>query len=133
MRPALTGSYDPLDVVKFIWVINYWVIDVDTPITETTSAIAKVADTATAQSKAEQPTDSPTNKLESEAVIEAADKYLSTAAAMVIMNPVEKVSLMRFTAVVSQENISSKADTLIDTEASLNFVSKRFFKCKWLL
>ena len=45
---------------------------------------------------------------------------------MVIMNPVEKVSLMRFTALVSQENISSKADTLIDTAASLNFVSKRF-------
>ena len=45
---------------------------------------------------------------------------------MVIMNPVEKVSLVRFTAVVSQESISSKADTLIDTAASLNFVSKRF-------
>jgi hypothetical protein len=33
---------------------------------------------------------------------------------------------MRFTAVVSQENPTSKADTLIDTAASLNFVSKRF-------
>ena len=127
MRPTLIGSYDPPDVIKSIWVINYWVIDVDTPIMGTTSAIAKVADTATAQSKAEPPTDSPTNKSESEAVIEAADKYLSTTTAMVIMNPVEKVSLMRFTAVVNiQENISSKADTLIDTAASLNFVSKRF-------
>ncbi len=86
----------------------------------------KVADTAAAQSKADPPTDSPTKKFESEASIEAADKYLSTSAAMVIMNPVEKVSLMRFTALVSLENISSKADTLIDTAASLNFVSKRF-------
>ena len=34
---------------------------------------------------------------------------------------------MRFTAVISQENVTSKADTLlIDTAASLNFVSKKF-------
>ncbi len=33
---------------------------------------------------------------------------------------------MRFNAVVSQENLISKADTLIETAASLNFVSKRF-------
>ncbi len=92
----------------------------------TTSAIAKAADTAADQNKAEPPIDSPTNMLESETAIEVADTYLSTTVAMVIMNLVEKISLMRFTAVVSQENISSKADTLIDTAASLNFVSKRF-------
>jgi hypothetical protein len=85
MRPTLTGSYDPLDVIKSIWVINYWVIDVDTPIMDTTSAIAKAADTAAAQSKAKTPTDSPTNELESKTTLEAADKYLSTTAAMVII------------------------------------------------
>ncbi len=100
MRPTLTGRYDPPDVIKSIWVIIFGVIDVDTPIMETTSVITKVADTAAAQNKAEPPTDFPTNKFESEAYIEAADKYLSTAAAMIIMNPVEKVSLMRFIAVV---------------------------------
>jgi len=33
---------------------------------------------------------------------------------------------MRFTIVVPQENITSKADTLIDTATSLNFVSRKF-------
>jgi hypothetical protein len=51
MRPTTTGSYDPLDVIKSTWVINYWVIDVDTPIMATTLAIVKVAETTAAQSK----------------------------------------------------------------------------------
>jgi hypothetical protein len=42
------------------------------------------------------------------------------------MNPYEAESLMRFTASVSCNGLSSKADTLIDTAASLNFVSKDF-------
>ena len=105
--------------------INYRVIDVDTPIMTSTSPLVKVEDTTTAQ-KTELPTDSPTNELESEVAIEAADKYLSASAALVVMNPSEKKSLMRFTAEMSQENLTSKADTLIDTAASLNFVSKRF-------
>ncbi len=53
-------------------------------IMETTSTIAKDAGTAAAQSKVEPPTDSPTNKLESEADIEAADKYLWIAVAMIL-------------------------------------------------
>ena len=42
------------------------------------------------------------------------------------MNPYEVESLMRFTALVSCNGLSPKADTLIDTAASLNFVSKGF-------
>ncbi len=60
MRPTLTGSYGPPDIIKSIWVINYWVIDVNTPILGTTSTIAKVADTAAAHSN-EPPSDSPTS------------------------------------------------------------------------
>ncbi len=123
MRPATTSSYDPPDVIKSIWVINYWVIDVDTPIMVTTPTIVKVAETTAAQSENELPADSPTNILESEAAIEVSDKFLLATAALVVMNPLEKKSLMRFTAVVSQENLTSKADKLIDTAASLNFAS----------
>jgi hypothetical protein len=49
------------------------------------------------------------------------------------MNPCEAKALMRFTASMSYNGLSSKADTLIDTtEASLNFVSKHFFTTKSL-
>ena len=46
---------------------------------------------------------------------------------LVIMNPYEAEALMRFTAFVCYDGLSSKAYTLIDTPASLNFVSKDFF------
>jgi hypothetical protein len=49
MRPTTTGSYDPPDVIKSIWVINYWMIDVDTPIMATTP-IVKAEQTTVAQS-----------------------------------------------------------------------------------
>ena len=42
------------------------------------------------------------------------------------MDPYEAEALMRFTASVSYNGISSKSDTLIDTSASLDFVSKDF-------
>ena len=72
------------------------------------------------------PTDTLTNGMEPYEAIDAAAKYLSLATALVGMNPLETHSLMRFTDAVSQENKTSKADTLIDTAASLNFVSKKF-------
>ncbi len=42
------------------------------------------------------------------------------------MNPLENHSLMRFIIVVSQEKLTFKANTLIDTTLSLNFVSTKF-------
>ena len=42
------------------------------------------------------------------------------------MDPYEDEALMRFTASVFYNGLSSKACTLIDTIASLNFVSKDF-------
>ena len=61
-----------------------------------------------------------------EAAIETGDENLSTTTALVIMNPYEDEYLMRFTAYVSYNGLSSKVDTLIDTTASLNFVTKDF-------
>ncbi len=45
---------------------------------------------------------------------------------MVIMDPYHVEALVRFTATVSYEELSSKANTLIDTAASLNFDCKEF-------
>jgi hypothetical protein len=42
------------------------------------------------------------------------------------MDPYEVEALMRFTASVSYNGLSSKAYTLIDTSASLDFISKDF-------
>jgi hypothetical protein len=66
------------------------------------------------------------NEPELEAAIETADENPSTKNALVIMNPYEAEALMRFTAVVSYNGLSSKVYTLIYTAASLNFVSKDF-------
>jgi hypothetical protein len=131
MRPSPTGNYDPPDVIKSIWVINYWVIDIDVPASTSTSLASTSTSKHTAATKAatESVTIQPaftSNDIEAQTAIKAADKYLSTASALVVMNPLENQALMRFTAMVSQENLSSKADILIDTAASLNFVSKRF-------
>ena len=42
------------------------------------------------------------------------------------MNPYDAKALMRFNATVVLNGLSNKADTLIDTAASLKFVSKEF-------
>jgi len=67
-----------------------------------------------------------TTQLEAHASIEAAKIYLSAAIAMVVMDPYEAASLMRFNAIVFKNGLPSKADTLIDTTTSLNFVNKKF-------
>jgi hypothetical protein len=126
MRPPTTRIYDPSDFIKSIWVINNWVIDVDTPIMAKIPTIVVKGDLTTPPIIDDLPTNTHTNGMEPEAAIYAADTYLLAAAALVVMNPLENHSLVRFTVWMSQENITYKADTLIDTAASLNFVSKKF-------
>jgi len=64
-------------------------------------------------------------QLEANATIEATNKYLSATIAMVVLDPFELTVLMRFNATMSLNGLSTKAYTLIDTIASLNFVSKK--------
>ncbi len=71
------------------------------------------------------PIGNPTYEIDSEVAIEATDKYLPATTTLVVMNPLEHHSLMRFTAMVFQQNLTSKAYTLIDTVASLNIVSRK--------
>ena len=42
---------------------------------------------------------------------------------MIVMDPYEAKALMRINATVVLDGLSAQADTLIDTTASLNFVS----------
>ncbi len=67
-----------------------------------------------------------TTKLKPEVAIKVEDESLLRATALFIMDPYQVEALMRFKATVSYKELSLKADTLIDTSASLNFVSKDF-------
>jgi hypothetical protein len=116
MRTTPSGNYDPPDLIASTWVINFWLIDANTPV---------LSPMTSTNIRALKP-NVITTQLESNATIEAANKYLSTTATIVIMDPYKAEALMRFTADVSLNNLSAKADTLIDTAASLNFVSKEF-------
>ena len=65
-----------------------------------------------------------TTQLEANEAIKAANTHLSATTIMVVMDPYEAEALMRFNATVVLNGLSAKADTLIDTAPSLNFVSK---------
>ena len=67
-----------------------------------------------------------TTQLEANEAIKAANTYLSVATTMVVMDPYEAEALIRFNATVVLNGLLAKADTLIDTTASLNFVIKEF-------
>ena len=68
-----------------------------------------------------------TTNLETNATIyRSRQKYVSTEAALVIMDPYELEALMRFAATISLNGLSTNGDTLIDAATSLNFFSKEF-------
>jgi hypothetical protein len=124
MRPSITGSYGPTEFIKSIFVINYWVIDNDIPILTPTPTIVLVAPTLPIINYI--PIDNYIESMVSKAPIESVNTYLSATTPLVVTSPLENHSLVRFTIAVSQENITSKTDTLIDTATSLTFMSKNF-------
>jgi len=110
------GTYELPDIITSAWVVNFWLIDANihvlSPLTNNSVNTLKPS-IVTAQ-------------LEANEAIKARNKCLSAAAAMVVMDPYEAKALMRFNATVVLNGLTAKADTLIDTTASLNFVSKEF-------
>ena len=116
IRTSPTCTYDPRDLIPSIWPINFWLIDASTPILPPllTTNVSNLKPNIV---KAE---------LEFEVAIKTTDENLSITTALVIMNPYEAEALMRFTAPVYCNGLSSKANTLIDTADSHNFVSKDF-------
>ena len=116
MRTSPTGNYVPSNLLPSIWPVNFWLINANTPV------LSQLLTTNVNNLKPNIVKIEP----ELEAAIQTADEKLPTVAALVIMDPYEVEALMRFTPSVSYDGLSSKADHLIDTSASLNFVSKDF-------
>ena len=116
IRTLPIGAYDQPDLIPSTWSINFQLIDAATPVLSPLLTI-NVSKLKPSLVKAE---------LEPKVAIETIDKNLSTTINLVIMNPYKAEALMRFTASVSCNGLSSKADTLIDTATSLNFASKNF-------
>ncbi len=114
MRATPTCAYNLLYLFPIAWSIHFWLIDANSPV------LSPLLTTNVSHLKPNV----VTNEVKSEATIEAANKYLSAATTMVIMDPYEAQALMRFTAFVSYNGLPSKSSTLIDTTASLNFVRK---------
>ena len=116
MKTSSTCTYVPSDLLPSLWPVNFWLIDASTPI---------LSPLLTTNVNNLKPSIVETES-ELESAIETANENLPTSAALVITNPYEREALMRFTAFVSCDELSSKADALIDTATSLNFVNKDF-------
>ncbi len=102
------------DIITSAWVVNYWLKDAATHV------LSPLMNTSVNTLK-------PgiiTTKLEANEAIKAANKHLLATTAMVVMDPYEAEVRMRFNATVVLNGLSAKADTLINTATSLNFVSK---------
>ena len=117
MKTSPTYTYDPFYLIPSTWSIHFWLIDANTHVLSpllTTNAshlkhgIVKV-------------------ESEPEVSLETTDENLSIPITLVIMNPYEAEALMKFTASMSCNGLSSKACTLIDTTTYLDFVSNKDF------
>jgi hypothetical protein len=116
MRTSPIATYVPSDLLPSIWPMNSRLIDANTPVlsplltTNVSNLKPKIVKI----------------EVEPETIVEIVDENLSSATALVIMNPYEAEAFMRFIASVSYNGLSSEPNSLIDTTASLNFVSKDF-------
>ncbi len=117
MRTSPIGTYDLPDLMPSTWPINFWLIVANTPVLSPL-LITNVSNLKPNIVRIES---------KPKAALETTNENISTTIALLIMKPYEAEALMRFTAFVSYDGLSSKANTLIDTAASLNFVSKDFF------
>ena len=89
MRNSSTCTYDP-DITRSAWVINNWLIDAITHV------LSPLMNTSVNTLKP----NIITTQLEANEAIKAANKYLSVATAMVVMDPYEAEALMRFNATI---------------------------------
>ncbi len=113
MRITPTYTYDPHDLSTYAWVVNFRLIDANTHVLSP-SMTTNVHDLNPKPSIASL-------KLKSKTSIEATNKHLSAASAMVIMDPYEATTLMRLNASLTYNGFPSTADTLIDTATLLTF------------
>ena len=113
MRTARTCTYDPPDIKKATCVINYWRIDADThvPSPSTVSNVCILrSNIVSTKLKA---------KLYKQ-LIDMSHQFFS------VIDPYKAETLVRFTPSAFLNGLFSKADTLIDTAASLTSLTKYF-------
>ena len=127
-----------IPVLKFKWPVNYWVIDEHTPVLDKYTVNEKDDEPETDGETVTDPVEPVPVFIDDEEVEDAnaqsghdvdyqyaqdvANKYLPVAAAYSILHPDIPVPLMRVPVVINHHDV----DALIDTAATLNFVSKSF-------
>jgi len=100
------------NLVKVPWPINYWVIDKDT--------LVKVSSTHV------QSVSSPMNITNRSNQSVIASHWLPPADALTIMEPNEPEPLMKLPIDIEYYSLRYDTGVLIDTSATLNFVSREF-------
>jgi len=120
MRTTPTGTVETLDIITSAWGINYWLIDANTHV------LSPFMNTSVNTLKP----NIVTTQLEANEASKAAKKYVLASTTRVVMDPYEAEALMCFNVVVVLNGLSAKAGTLIDTSASLNFISREFVVTK---
>jgi hypothetical protein len=99
-------------VVKVPWPINYSVIDKDTSMKVSPSHVKSVDLSLTMD--------------ETNSKSEIAFQWLPTAAALTIMDPNQPEPLMKLPISIEQNSLQFHTNVLIDSVATLNFVSQDF-------
>ena len=99
-------------LMKVPWPINYWVIDKDTPV--------KVLSTPV------QSESYPVDVTNSSIQFDIASHWFPSAAVLTIMDPNEPEPLMKLPISIEHGSLRYDTSVLIDSAATLNFVSQEF-------
>ena len=99
-------------VVKIPWPINYWVIDKDTHVKVSSTPVTSVTVTK--------------DIAKSFTTSDIAAHWLPTSTALTIMDPNQPSPLMKLTISIEQDSIQFHTTVLVDSAATLNFVSPNF-------
>ncbi len=97
-------------IVKIPWPINYWVIDKDTP--------AKVSSIPVTSVTVTKDFDKSSTTLDIDAY------WLPTATSLTIMDPNQPSPLMKLSISIEHDSIQFHTTVLVDSAATLNFVSR---------
>ena len=98
------------NLVKVPWPINYWVIDKDTPVKVSNTPVQSVISTVEVSNNTNQS--------------DIVSQWLPPATVLTIMDPNEPEPLMKLPISIEYGSIRYDTSVLIDSAASLNFVSR---------
>jgi len=110
-KPSPLGIRNQL--IKVLWPINYWIIDKDTPVGVPSTHVQSVS--------------SPIDITNITNQSDIASHWLPSAVALTIMDPNKPELLMKLPISIEYDSLRYDASVLIDSTATLNFVSQEFF------